>query len=114
MTRSRVLDLGAALALAALLGLGPAGPAPAGAESLLGSAPSSASDPAMCRADEPAGSLPPGGVQAHVIERLREAMLAGDPREVVVLDGRGHNYRRQSDPLAELAILQEEARRQRQ
>jgi hypothetical protein len=115
MTRSRVLDLAGAFALATLLAVGSFAPGRSHAEASQDLASSASGDAAVCRADAPAGSLPARiEVQAHVAERLREAMLAVEAGEVVVLDGRGHGYRRELDPLAELAVLQAEARRQRQ
>ncbi len=55
------------------------------------------------------------GSTAELVSQLRKRVIQlGDPgtgERVVTLNGRGANYRRQHDPMADLALLQVEAER---
>lgn len=110
MNRATVRDLAGALALAALFALASPGVQVARAESPRSPTFAGTGDAAMCRVDDPAPLR--SSAAAYAAQRLREAMLAGGEDEVRVLNGRGHNYRRDRDPMAELALLEAEARRQ--
>lgn len=115
--RSFWTDVGGGVAVVAMLALASPGVRVARADPAPAPAPgptalfAGTSEPAgMCAVDaEP--TLARREVSRQIAERLRQAM-AGEDGDAVVLNGRGYNYARRSDPAAALALIEAEARRQ--
>jgi hypothetical protein len=115
-TRARVRSLVLAAVLqATALALAPAGVRVARAE---GAAPPPARSFTSVVSDGAASCREGGAARAAgqqaALERMRAALRrqarAGD-EQIVVLDGRGYNYRKRPDPLGALGVIEHELRR---
>lgn len=79
----------------------------------LETAPLAGYEPAgACSVDSPRG-FTGDQIRAMTRERLLQQLAAAEPGvEVQPLNGRGYNYRREANPMAEMALLRAEAEQQ--